>query len=82
MMFEHTEFFHNLSTIDTPFLLIFIPLILAIYFLPVIVATFRNRKHLGKIALTNIPAGLSWIAWVALLVWAFTGKQKIAQDSK
>jgi hypothetical protein len=33
-----------------------------------------NRQHLGKIALLNIPAGFSWIAWLALLVWAVTGK--------
>ncbi|WGL15707.1 superinfection immunity protein [Microbulbifer bruguierae] len=45
------------------------------------IAVFFNRNHLGKIFLANVPAGLSWIAWVALLVWAATGKMsgKLAQ---
>ncbi|GAB2512552.1 superinfection immunity protein [Microbulbifer agarilyticus] len=42
--------------------------------MPSLLAIFFNRKHLGKIFLANVPAGLSWIAWVALLVWAVTGK--------
>ncbi|MDP5137016.1 superinfection immunity protein [Rheinheimera baltica] len=75
-MFEQTEFFHQLSQMSPLFWVAFIPSFLAIYFLPSIVASFRNRQHLGKIFLANIPAGFSWIAWVALIVWAFTGKQK------
>ena len=75
-MFEQTEFFHQLSQINPLLWAVFVPLFLAIYFLPSIIATFRNRQHLGKIFLANIPAGFSWIAWMALIVWAFTGKQK------
>ncbi|PTB84641.1 hypothetical protein C9988_04200, partial [Pseudidiomarina aestuarii] len=47
---------------------------LAVWFLPSLLALIFNRKHIGKIALLNIPAGLSWIAWGALCVWAVTGK--------
>ncbi|MBU2115108.1 MAG: superinfection immunity protein, partial [Gammaproteobacteria bacterium] len=47
---------------------------LAVWFLPSLLALAFNRQHLGKIALLNIPAGFSWIAWLALLVWAVTGK--------
>lgn len=47
---------------------------LVVWFLPTLLALVFNRQHLGKIALLNIPAGLSWIAWFALLVWAVTGK--------
>ncbi|WP_244369857.1 superinfection immunity protein [Pseudoalteromonas xiamenensis] len=47
---------------------------LAVWFLPSLLALAFNRKHLGKIALLNIPAGVSWVAWLALLVWAVTGK--------
>uniref|UniRef100_UPI0040477F13 superinfection immunity protein n=1 Tax=Rheinheimera sp. TaxID=1869214 RepID=UPI0040477F13 len=47
---------------------------LAVWFLPSLLALVFNRQHLGKIALLNIPAGLSWVAWLALLVWAVTGK--------
>ncbi|MBN8429986.1 superinfection immunity protein [Microbulbifer salipaludis] len=52
----------------------FVIFFFAIWFLPSLLAIFFNRNHLGKIFLANVPAGLSWIAWVALLVWAATGK--------
>ncbi|WP_231759236.1 superinfection immunity protein [Microbulbifer elongatus] len=52
----------------------FVIFFFAIWFLPSLLAIFFNRGHLGKIFLANIPAGLSWIAWVALLAWAATGK--------
>lgn len=55
-------------------LLVFGLLFLAVWFLPSLLALVFNRQHVGKIALLNIPAGFSWIAWVALLVWAVTGK--------
>ena len=75
-MFAQTELMHHLGQLNPLFWVGFIPAFLAIYFLPSIIASFRNRRHLGKIFLANIPAGLSWIAWIALIVWAFTGKQK------
>ncbi|WP_299594709.1 superinfection immunity protein [uncultured Microbulbifer sp.] len=61
----------------------FVIFFFAIWFLPSLLAIFFNRGHLGKIFLANIPAGLSWIAWVALLVWATTGKMsgKLAKNT-
>lgn len=59
---------------DLLFLLGFGLLFLAVWFLPSLLALAFNRQQAGKIALLNIPAGFSWIAWVALLVWAVTGK--------
>ena len=59
---------------DVTFLLGFGLLFLVVWFLPSLLALAFNRQHAGKIALLNIPAGFSWIAWVALLVWAVTGK--------
>lgn len=53
---------------------IFVVFFFVVWFLPSLLAIFFNRAHLGKIAFANVPAGLSWIAWVALLVWAATGK--------
>ncbi|MFV8783408.1 superinfection immunity protein [Microbulbifer sp. SA54] len=53
---------------------IFVVFFFVVWFLPSLLAIFFNRAHLGKIAIANVPAGLSWIAWVALLVWASTGK--------
>jgi hypothetical protein len=51
-----------------------IPLVLFVWFLPVILAAFLNRPHLKYIAIAAIPAGLSFIAWGALIVWACSGK--------
>jgi hypothetical protein len=79
-MFEQTEFFHQLSQMNPLLWVAFIPAFLVIYFLPSIIAGFCNRRHLGKIFLANIPAGFSLIAWMALIVWAFTGKQKKAAE--
>ncbi len=59
---------------DLLFLLGFGLFFLTAWFLPSVLALVFNRQHVGKIALLNIPAGLSWIAWLALLVWAVTGK--------
>lgn len=50
--------------------------ILAIYFLPAVLAVFFNRKHLVKIAVLNIPAGFSVLVWLGLIVWAVTGKRR------
>ncbi|MGP9802743.1 superinfection immunity protein [Rheinheimera sp. NSM] len=59
---------------DVLFLVGFGLFFLTVWFLPCLLALLFNRQHLGKIALLNIPAGFSWIAWLALLVWAVTGK--------
>jgi hypothetical protein len=48
--------------------------LLLVWFLPAIVALFLNRKHAKYIALACIPAGLSFIAWGGVMVWAVTGK--------
>jgi hypothetical protein len=49
-------------------------LVLLVWFLPTLLAMIFNRQHLGKIAILNIPAGISWLAWGALCIWAATGK--------
>ena len=59
---------------DAVFLIGFGLLFFVLWFLPSLLALVFNRQHVGKIALLNIPAGLSWVAWLALLVWAVTGK--------
>ncbi len=56
------------------FWLWFVPLLLLCWFLPSLLALFFNRKHLKLIALANIPAGLSVIAWGGCIIWAVTGK--------
>ncbi|MDX1538505.1 superinfection immunity protein [Arsukibacterium sp.] len=72
-MFDSTEWLHVYQQSSAGFLLWFVPLFLVIYFVPSLIALFFNRKHLGKIVLANIPAGLSVIAWCALIGVAFSG---------
>lgn len=69
-----TTFTQAWQQADVAFLVMFGLLFLVVWFLPSVLALACNRQHLGKIALLNIPAGLSWIAWGALCVWAVTGK--------
>ncbi|USD21346.1 superinfection immunity protein [Microbulbifer variabilis] len=61
---------------------LFVVFFFAVWFLPAIVAFFLNRKHFRKILAANVPAGLSWIAWVALLAWAVTGKLRDKDGAK
>ncbi|MBO1254742.1 superinfection immunity protein [Alteromonas sp. 5E99-2] len=48
--------------------------LLFVWFLPVLLAAFFNRKHLKLIAMACIPAVFSVIAWTGILVWSVTGK--------
>ncbi|MGL6161464.1 superinfection immunity protein [Microbulbifer sp.] len=73
LMDKLSEAFSDMSLVQA---LVFTLLFVAVWFLPTIVALFFNRKHLGKILLANVPAGLSWVAWLALLAWAVTGKMR------
>ncbi|WP_201276907.1 superinfection immunity protein [Microbulbifer sp. ALW1] len=71
---KFSDFLDLLAQMDPFQTAFFVVFFFAVWFLPSLLAIFFNRGHLGKIFLANIPAGLSWIAWVALLVWACTGK--------
>lgn len=68
------SFWQQLQSVELSFWLLFAPLVLAVWFLPVILAFFFNRAHLKYIAIAAVPAGLSFIAWGALLVWACSGQ--------
>ncbi|MEE2025396.1 MULTISPECIES: superinfection immunity protein [Alkalimonas] len=68
------NFFATIQQMNAVTLLLFGLFFLLVWFLPSLLALLFNRQHAGKIALLNIPAGFSWIAWVALCVWAVTGK--------
>ena len=52
--------------------LIYLALILALYFVPTIVA--RNRNHRNRRAITALNFFLGWtlVGWVAALVWSLT----------
>ena len=51
---------------------IIIAAVLVLWFLPTIVALFRNRKYLKLIFTLNIPLGLTITPWVILLAFAAT----------
>ena len=52
------------------------------WFLPALLALFFNRKHFKLILIACVPAGLSLIAWSALMLWATTGKVANKYTSK
>lgn len=54
------------------FALVVFALLIAIYFLPTIVAVRRNHRNRTPIILVNIFLGWMFIGWVVALVWAFT----------
>lgn len=53
--------------------------IAVIWFLPTIIALFRNPRHIGKIFLLNIPLGLTFTPWLILLAWSFNPNISFAQ---
>lgn len=69
-----TSMFQHFQHAPLAVWLLVILLTLVIWFIPSILAVFFNRKHLKLIVLANIPAGFSFIAWGACIVWAVTGK--------
>ena len=74
------KYVESLQQADAIFFVAFGLFFIIIYFLPARLAVFFNRVHLRKIAVLNIPAGFSLIAWGALLIWACTGKvEKVLQ---
>lgn len=59
-------------------LLLAIPII-AIYFIPTIIAFSRNHSNKGGIFLVNLLLGWTFIGWLASLIWSLssTGKQTV-----
>ena len=50
--------------------IIYILLAIASYFLPWIIAKYRNSKNSGWIFIFNLFFGVTGIVWIILLVWA------------
>ena len=51
---------------------IFILLAVAFYFLPTIIAFYRDKRNTGAIFALNFFLGFTLIGWVIALVWALT----------
>jgi hypothetical protein len=59
--------------------LMFFPIIVVgifIYFIPVIIAGFRDHSNQSAIFFLNLFTGWTFIGWVACFVWAFTNQEK------
>ena len=52
------------------FLLTWVFIAFAIYFLPLIVAHIRQHNNIIAIAILNIVLGWTFIGWLAALLWA------------
>ena len=51
-------------------LLLIAGIMLALYFLPTIIAVYRKKRNLAPILLVNILLGWTVIGWIVSLVWA------------
>ena len=56
-------------------------LTIAIYFVPAIVAHYREHHNFGGILLLNIFAGWTLIGWVCALVWAGSNPPEVKTSS-
>jgi len=69
------EYINNILASDNYSFIGFILIcVFILWFLPAMLAFAFNRKHFKYILIACIPAGFSFIAWGALMVWATTGK--------
>lgn len=60
--------------------LLLLVVVLAVYFVPTLVAIKREHHNLGAIIALNVLLGWTLLGWVAALVWALTVVQK--RDSR
>lgn len=50
--------------------------LVAIYFLPTIVAGVRGAKHSNGIVVVNLFLGWTFVGWVVALAWALSNQTK------
>ncbi len=48
--------------------------LIALYFLPTVVAVARGHHNSGSISLVNLLLGWTFIGWVVALVWSVSAK--------
>jgi hypothetical protein len=54
--------------------------VIALYFIPSIVATERGHRNAGAIIVLNIFLGWTFLGWVVALVWASTSNVKMREE--
>jgi uncharacterized protein (DUF58 family) len=56
-------------------------IIIALYFVPLIVAISRKHNQVVPIILLNVFLGWTFLFWVLALCWAFTSDTNIVNDT-
>ena len=62
--------------------LIVLAIMLAIYFLPTIVASNRGHQSAGAIFFLNLLLGWTLLGWVVAFVWAFTNPSQVIVNNQ
>jgi hypothetical protein len=47
-------------------------LLIALYFVPSVIALGRGHRNMNAIGLTNLLLGWTFLGWIAALIWSFT----------
>ena len=53
-------------------IMLLVPVSLAIYLLPIIIAAAKHKRDMLGVVLLNVLAGWSLVGWIISLVWAFS----------
>jgi hypothetical protein len=69
------DFTDALSGMDVVTMSIVLAITLVFWFIPTLLAAFRNRKNIGKIFLLNITVGWTTLGWTVLIFWALNPTQ-------
>lgn len=56
-------------------------IVVALNFLPTIVAFARGHRHPGVILVLNLLFGWTGVGWVGCLIWAMVGRQRHRLDA-
>ena len=62
--------------------LIIFAMVMAIYFLPTIVASNRGHESAGAIFFLNLLLGWTMLGWVVAFVWAFTNPTHVVVNNQ
>ena len=57
----------------------FLIMVLAIYLLPVLIASTRKHNNFGSILMLNLLAGWTGIGWIIAAVWAMSDNIEVAE---
>ena len=52
-------------------------IVACLYFLPSVIAAFRNHPKLAAIFMYNLLLGWTGLGWVVVLVWAFIKQSQL-----